>query len=162
MKNLLTAIVAFIGLAFTASPASAAAIVDFDGSFGSFSSVVNGTFNHTWDFTVSLPGKASAGLTAVKVTMQAGITFNDVLFNGTPLTQTMFGDVQQFSLANVLVPSGLQVLSISGSGYGSYGGSVAFAAIPEPATWAMLILGFGAAGMVLRRRNTRTWSHATC
>ena len=28
----------------------------------------------------------------------------------------------------------------------------AIAAIPEPATWAMMILGFGAAGAVLRRR----------
>ena len=27
-------------------------------------------------------------------------------------------------------------------------------AIPEPATWAMMIIGFGAAGTVLRRRRT--------
>jgi hypothetical protein len=30
--------------------------------------------------------------------------------------------------------------------------AAASAAVPEPATWAMMILGFGAAGSVLRRR----------
>jgi hypothetical protein len=29
---------------------------------------------------------------------------------------------------------------------------VSLAAVPEPATWAMMILGFGAAGSILRRR----------
>jgi len=30
--------------------------------------------------------------------------------------------------------------------------NVRITAVPEPATWAMMILGFGAAGSVLRRR----------
>lgn len=29
-------------------------------------------------------------------------------------------------------------------------------AVPEPATWAMMMLGFGAMGAMIRRRNTRT------
>lgn len=36
------------------------------------------------------------------------------------------------------------------AGAGSY--SISYAAIPEPASWALLILGFGAVGAALRRR----------
>jgi hypothetical protein len=36
---------------------------------------------------------------------------------------------------------------------GSYVGNFNVAApVPEPATWAMMLLGFGAMGMVIRRR----------
>ena len=35
-----------------------------------------------------------------------------------------------------------------------YTATVSSAAIPEPATWAMMIIGFGAAGCVIRRRRT--------
>jgi len=31
-------------------------------------------------------------------------------------------------------------------------------AVPEPATWAMMLLGFGAIGMVARRRRTQVLS----
>ncbi|MEW5685287.1 MAG: collagen-binding domain-containing protein [Pseudomonadota bacterium] len=33
-----------------------------------------------------------------------------------------------------------------------YGGKLVFNAVPEPATWTMMILGFGAAGAMMRRR----------
>ena len=45
-------------------------------------------------------------------------------------------------------PFGPDRLAISIYGFGGRGGG----AVPEPATWAMLILGFGLAGSVLRRR----------
>lgn len=35
---------------------------------------------------------------------------------------------------------------------GSYSGSVTSPAVPEPATWAMMILGFGAVGFAMRRK----------
>ena len=36
--------------------------------------------------------------------------------------------------------------------YGAAIGGISVSAIPEPATWAMLLLGFGAIGWSLRRR----------
>ena len=45
----------------------------------------------------------------------------------------------------------------TGPGNGSYTGNVTIRpAVPEPATWAMMLLGFGATGMMMRRRNRRT------
>ena len=41
---------------------------------------------------------------------------------------------------------------IAGTGQTRFGGMVADTAVPEPATWAMMILGFGAAGSMIRRR----------
>ena len=37
---------------------------------------------------------------------------------------------------------------------GSFGGNVAFsaAAVPEPVTWGMMLLGFGVVGFAMRRR----------
>ena len=45
------------------------------------------------------------------------------------------------------------------------GGSVTIesidAAVPEPSTWGMMLLGFGAAGLALRRRRPRQLANAT-
>lgn len=50
------------------------------------------------------------------------------------------------------------MLTINGNntGVASLGGSVTIrpaAAVPEPATWSMMLLGFGAVRFVMRRRN---------
>ena len=35
---------------------------------------------------------------------------------------------------------------------GAYSGTLNIQAVPEPATWAMMLIGFGGIGMALRRR----------
>jgi hypothetical protein len=39
---------------------------------------------------------------------------------------------------------------------GTFGGTLTFAAVPEPATWALMILGFGLIGGAMRRRDRET------
>lgn len=41
------------------------------------------------------------------------------------------------------------------TGTATYSGTIDFAAVPEPATWAMMIAGLGVVGMAMRRRTTR-------
>jgi hypothetical protein len=56
--------------------------------------------------------------------------------------------------------AGTYTLTVQGTrgAIGSYGGNVAFEAdathLPEPGTWGMMLLGFGAIGWQLRRRRT--------
>lgn len=66
------------------------------------------------------------------------------------------GATEQFAINNVPITSGTpNTITISGlsRGNGSYGGNATFMpAVPEPATWAMMLLGFGAIGFSMRRR----------
>ena len=39
------------------------------------------------------------------------------------------------------------------------GGTVTINAVPEPGTWAMMLIGFGAVGFALRRRRTPQLAH---
>jgi PEP-CTERM motif len=64
------------------------------------------------------------------------------------------------------VTGGPQQLVVSGTSgaNGSYAGTVSFTpsvgAVPEPAAWALMIMGFGGAGAMLRRRRQAD-THAT-
>jgi hypothetical protein len=67
-----------------------------------------------------------------------------------------------WSANNVPITGGdLNTIVVSGTsrGMGSYGGNLTFtpaAAVPEPATWAMMLLGFGGIGWQFRRRRSTT------
>ena len=87
-------------------------------------------------------------------------------FNGTSFDIASSGDVEFRFLQGLAISPGIQTLGISGisGGNGSYAGtfSVAtLAAIPEPASWAMMLIGFSAVGSTLRRRRRQTTA-VTC
>jgi len=84
---------------------------------------------------------------------------NQIFWIGDGLTGTGTGDVQQF-----FAPAGatrLYLGATDGSGWFNNSGlsevtitytPLATTTVPEPATWAMMILGFGGAGAAIRRR----------
>ena len=64
--------------------------------------------------------------------------------------------IENYALAGLGLGAGTYTLTIQGTrgASGSFGGNLAFeaGAVPEPTTWAMMLLGFGAIGWQLRRR----------
>jgi len=77
-----------------------------------------------------------------------------VKLNGVNLNVISTGatELQRLFLSLVTPPTA-QVLTVKGSSQanGAYNVTYSFA-VPEPATWALMILGFGAVGFAMRRR----------
>jgi hypothetical protein len=163
MKKGFAALAAVAAVVAFCAPAQAETftITNFDGSFGSFSTVVNGDFDHSWTWDVPADGLVSGSVTAARVSALAGITFSLLTLNGQNLENHSAGNTQNFSLDDLFATVGTQTLRLVGSGHGSYGGSISYAAfggggnenpVPEPATWALMLGGFGVLGMAVRRQ----------
>lgn len=136
-------------------------------SLGYSGSGVNSPFLETLIFTNTLAG--TYGLTLTTTASSNGAS-NDIDFTSawltggsivTPInlltTGLIFNNdvLESYGLFGLALGSGTYTLSIGGTRgtTGSFGGNVAFQnAVPEPATWAMMLLGFGAVGFAMRRR----------
>lgn len=142
------------------APAQAASTFAGDGS----SSIANGTgafydsmipvgmFTDTIEFAVDSAGTSDVG--AIYFRTVSGITDLTASFNGTPITFTDVGGGLFAGGVSKSVDAGLQVLTITGmsGGNGAYSGTAMFSAIPEVATWLMMIAGVGLTGFAMRRR----------
>lgn len=167
-----------------AVPANAAPIINYntaaaDGSFtASFENASpSASFNDLFTpFTVAVGGYLSATLTTIGIFPKNDVDFTLAQFNGAggfiPLTITK----SPLTSGNKTNPDGLEFGIVAGQpigpgtyqlqvkgtapgtgGNGSYAGTVSFAAgaVPEPSTWAVMILGFGAVGFAMRRQRSR-------
>ncbi|HXA38796.1 MAG TPA: FxDxF family PEP-CTERM protein [Phenylobacterium sp.] len=160
------AAVAAVLLAAAATHASAAQSISFaatapDGSFtGMFgnTAIAGGAFTDTFNFSMPT-GVAGITISSNFTTDQMNnIDFTSVTFDGQALNVGSTGQVEFRSLVGVPVTSGPQQVVVSGTsgGNGSYAGTLSFAlptaAVPEPASWALMMLGFGGAGGLMRSR----------
>jgi hypothetical protein len=71
------------------------------------------------------------------------------------LNAAVTGPVEFWNRTNLWLDSGQYTLTINGEnrGNGALEGSITIEqAVPEPATWAMMLFGFGAVGFAMRRR----------
>ena len=106
----------------------------------------------------------SADITTTFTTPNQDIDFSSVLLNGAAfaLTTDANGRTDRGSILNqpLLANNTLRVSGLAGTATGgadaSFSGTLSFAAVPEPATWAMMLVGFGAVGFGMRRRQSRT------
>lgn len=125
-------------------------------------------------FSNSLTFATPAGFTLASATLSSNYTdsqlaenidFTTATLNGTAFTFNPSGQFEFGSVGNVpLVTSGLNTLTVNGNAgtaalgaNASFSGVLSFApgsAVPEPATWAMMLVGFGAVGVGMRRRRT--------
>lgn len=122
--------------------------------------------NFTADFTFTTPFSGTAAASAISIALNAASNLNFTSFAINGVTGSVINGVRdQAFIDSMLIAGGLNTLRItgmlnppSGQGNAGFGGNVTFAAaaaVPEPATWAMFILGFGALGFGLRRRNAQ-------
>jgi hypothetical protein len=165
---------------FIAAPAANAAVTIISNTAGTnlaFSGEapdgsISGTFAHTgisgssfedtYKFSFDSAGVGNAGIVSTFTSKFTELTNVEAFFNGQKITivpGSPFPGADGFtgSLTVNLLNGQENTLLIRGDngGFGSYSGTVSFvptSAVPEPATWAMMIIGFGAAGTMVRTR----------
>ena len=120
-----------------------------------------GDFTDIYNFIIPDAGIASGSITTNTSFLGAStdLDLTSVFFNGVQLFGTGVGQNEALFASHVPIFAGsLNSITINGfsRGNGAYGAQGTFAplsgAVPEPATWAMLILGFGVVGAAIRRR----------
>ena len=125
----------------------------------------SGTFTDTFTFTLPTNGLGSGTVTTSVTDLFSAndldftsVTINDI---AAQITKTAGGAFEVAFTNNVPIVAGqLNKLVVTGEsrGNGAYGGQATFtpvnSAVPEPATWAMMIMGFGVVGYAMRRRRT--------
>jgi hypothetical protein len=88
----------------------------------------------------------------------ANIDFSSVTFNGTNFNILSTGQQEFRNLLNQTLTTGASnTINVAGTtgGNAAFNGTISFAnvaAVPEPGTWALMLLGFGAVGWSMRRR----------
>jgi hypothetical protein len=137
-----------------------------DATFGhqGIPGLLSGTmFTDMFNFIINDEGVGSGSVTTeVSLAGVGGPTDTDLLsvfINGVLATHTTnTPTTDQWSATNVPIHFGaLNTITINGlsRGQGHYAGTAEFTpvtAVPEPATWAMMLLGFGAVGFSIRRK----------
>jgi PEP-CTERM motif-containing protein len=168
MRKLVLALTGAAALTFGTAPAKAVVVFDDIDSlllalagtefFGATIVAEPGAFNHQFDFILSADFLANAQVSEISL---AGndIDFSSILLDTHAFTQTGFDPLTETweLIPPALLTAGLHSIFVNGSvvgtsGNGSYVGNLNIAApIPEPATWAMMLLGFGAVGFTFRK-----------
>ncbi|HEX7753299.1 MAG TPA: FxDxF family PEP-CTERM protein [Novosphingobium sp.] len=170
MKKFTTAGLA-IAMASFASPVQAADII-VPLTCNGAGTVCSGAFNlagigagaFTQGFTFTLPqsGLFSGSVTTEFQDPASDIDFTSIVIDNNALLSyaknpTVIEPQERWDISNVALALGGHRIDLSGNsgGFGSFAGTISFAAVPEPATWGLMILGFGLVGGALRRRRQK-------
>lgn len=142
---------------------------DWDGSFrfraiNTTPGAPNGNFQADYTFISPITGlgSATAGNVIVSGNLGSDLNFSQAFLNGVAGIALNFGSASTAWIFDAPVTPGLNTLTFTGivnpngdqTGNALATGSLTIAAsVPEPMTWALFILGFGAVGSVMRRRS---------
>ena len=137
----------------------------FSGAFFN-TGIAAGTFTDVFTFTLPANGVGSGTVTTSTnfVGSPNDLDFTSVLINSTAASITRLGNgAFEFAFTNMvpIVAGQLNTITVTGlsRGNGAYGGQASFipSAVPEPATWALMLVGFAMVGATarFRRRSTK-------
>jgi opacity protein-like surface antigen len=127
-----------------------------------------GEFTETFGFTTVGVNSTSSNVTTISLNGLKDIDFLDIDLDGIAFHQTQFDPSEVWELAaNAIIGAGAHTITVHGNVVSlsedripaaSYAGNLNLApvAVPEPATWGLMIMGFGGMGAVLRRRRQAT------
>ncbi|MEH3123111.1 MAG: FxDxF family PEP-CTERM protein [Sphingomonas phyllosphaerae] len=170
---------AIIAATFAVSaPAMAATNIDLgpDGSdvqFGTFSITGVGPATDLFkEFTFNVPSDgivSASGTATISLATGSAIKLTSIVLNGISMAATLRADGTAYDAAinnivtNATNPQTLRVnYDVTGRG-GAASGTVSWtsnSAVPEPGTWALMILGFGVVGYAMRRRPSVRFAQA--
>ena len=126
------------------------------GTFGNTDIGAAGAFSNVFDFTLPT-GLTNFTISSTASSDATNVNFTSVSFNGMDFAVNSTGTFEIRSLeGSPVMLGGVQHLVVNGvtGSSGAYAGTISFApgAVPEPATWGLMIVGFGGVGGLLRSR----------
>lgn len=152
-----------------ATGAQAAQIIEITGPSGTFgdSEVMCGdmsspcTFTRTFEFVTPAGfNLASADISSIAtINPMTNIDFSTVTLNGVNFNTVATGTTELRNLFNQSLQSGgINVLNVTGmtGGNAAFSGTLSFAsvaAVPEPTTWMLMLLGMAGIGYSMRRKS---------
>lgn len=132
-----------------------------------FGAVVTGTpgtttaIDDTFTFNIAGgPGVTNGQVSTVLLQGAQNINFSAITLDGLYSFVKMANDPgpETWALDPVTLANGEHSIVVMGTLFGvtgAYSGTLNVQAVPEPQTWAMMLLGFGAIGLSLRSRRRR-------
>lgn len=128
--------------------------------FGNTGGVTGGVINDNYYFTVPA-GVANSVISSIALNEFLDVDFTSVTFDDIAFDTILSDGVELVRLNATRIGAGQHVINVQGTWGeqgGSYAGTLNFSpgVVPEPATWGLMILGFGAVGGALRRRKSLT------
>ncbi len=119
-----------------------------------FGASPTGAFDDTYTFTVPYNGLASLSLSTSSTTVGGVVTFTNIKLNNVSYPGAFSANgISGIPLPGV-VQSVIELIGSTAGNAGTFSGTLTYTAgpVPEPATWATFLLGFGLLGLGLRRR----------
>ena len=159
------------GISYTTPLADGSFAASFGNPWGPSTTGPLGTFTDTFaSFTITTQGVLTGTLGTSGIFAQNDLDFTSAVISGPggpflfsliafPLTspttppKTNLDGLEFGALTGVKLLPGTYTLSVSGKDAGaasSYAGTLSFAAVPEPGSWALMILGVGMIGFAMR------------
>jgi hypothetical protein len=151
-----------------AAPASAATIITFEaqngtlvGAFGNSNPRGNQTDTYLFDLSTAGNIFSQVGSLGARITL-TNLDFESVKLNGKDFNILSTGAFELAELSQYITAGKQQTLTVTYRNaqiFSSYAGKLIVtpaAAVPEPATWALMLAGFAMVGATMRYRRRRT------